>query len=114
MWLVCACTPRFDGAPPELVAQLDKNGRLVKDGAVTPDGYAIKTIQAAGLHDPAITDERLLLPLQRMPTIGRRLTDAGIPWAWYAGGFDDAVAGHPDPTFVYHHHAVDQLRDPPD
>jgi phosphonoacetate hydrolase len=38
-----------------------------------------------------------------MPTIGRRLTDAGVSWAWYSGGFDGAVAGHPDPTFIYHH-----------
>ena len=38
-----------------------------------------------------------------MPTIGRRLTDAGVSWAWYSGGFADAVAGHPDSTFIYHH-----------
>ena len=38
-----------------------------------------------------------------MPTIGRRLTDAGVSWAWYSGGFADAVAGHPNSTFIYHH-----------
>jgi acid phosphatase len=37
------------------------------------------------------------------PTIGRRLTDAGVPWAWYSGGFTDALSGHPDGTFIYHH-----------
>ena len=77
---------------------------MISDGAVTSDGYAVNTIQSVSTpHDPRITDARQLLPLQTMPTIGRLLTDAGIPWAWYSGGFADAVAGHPHPTFIYHH-----------
>jgi acid phosphatase len=104
LWLICACTPRFDDAPADLVAQLDANGRMTRDGAITPDGFAINTIQPrSGLHNPAVTDDRYRLPPQSMPTIGRLLTDAGVSWAWYSGGYDDAVAGHPDPTFVYHH-----------
>ena len=35
-WLICACTPRYNNAPENLVAKLDANGRLIKDGAVTP------------------------------------------------------------------------------
>jgi phospholipase C len=102
-WLICACTPRFENAPRSLVVQLDQQGRLIRDGAVTPDGYAVNTIEPlAGPYDPKVPD-RLRLPLQTMPTIGRRLTDAGISWAWYSGGFADAVAGRPDPTFVNHH-----------
>ena len=38
-WLICACTPRYDNAPDNLVAQLDADGRMIRDGAVTPDGY---------------------------------------------------------------------------
>ncbi len=103
-WLICACTPRYDNAPENLLAQFDANGRLVRDGAVTQDGYVVNTIDPVSVpHDPRITDDRQRLPLQTMPTIGRRLTDAGISWAWYSGGFADAVAGHPDPTFIYHH-----------
>ena len=103
-WLICACTPRYDNAPENLMAQLDANGRLIKDGSVTPDGYVINTIDPLSApHDPRITDDRQRLPLQTMPSIGRRLTDAGISWAWYSGGFADAVAGHQDPTFIYHH-----------
>jgi phospholipase C len=45
----------------------------------------------------------LRLPLQTNRTIGRSLTDAGVSWAWYSGGYDDAVAGHPGPSFVNHH-----------
>jgi phospholipase C len=103
VWLICACTPRYDNAPTDLVAQLDTDGRLIRDGAVTPDGYAVNTIEPLSEpHDPRVTDERQRLPLQTMTTIGRRLTDAGVPWAWYSGGFADAVAGHPDPGFIYH------------
>jgi phospholipase C len=102
-WLICACTPRYDDAPVSLVVQLDQQGWMVRDGAVTPDGYAVNTIDPISTpHDPRIPN-RLLLPLQTMPTIGRRLTDAGVSWAWYSGGYADAVAGHPDPTFIYHH-----------
>jgi phospholipase C len=103
-WLICACTPRYDNAPENLVARLDANGRMIKDGAVTPDGYVVNSIDPiATPHNPRITDDRQLLPLLTMPTIGERLTDAGIAWAWYSGGFADAVAGHADPTFIYHH-----------
>jgi phospholipase C len=102
-WLICACTPRFDSAPADLVVHLDTNGTLISDGAVTPDGYAVNTLDPLSMpHDPNIPD-RLRLPLQTMPTIGRRLTDAGVSWAWYSGGYANAVAGHPDPSFIPHH-----------
>jgi acid phosphatase len=104
LWLICGCTPRYDDAPAELIAQLNPDGQMIQDGTVTPDGYAVNTIQPrAGLHNPSVADERYRLPPQSMPNIGRLLTDAGVSWAWYAGGYADAVAGHPDPTFVYHH-----------
>ncbi len=104
MWLICACTPRYDDAPTGLVAQLDTTGRLISDGAVTPDGFAVNTIQPGlGLHNPAVTDASDCLPPQTMPTIGRLLTDAGVSWAWYAGGYANAIAGNANPTFIYHH-----------
>ena len=37
------------------------------------------------------------------PNIGDELTDANVSWAWYAGGWADAAAGHPGPLFQYHH-----------
>ena len=30
MWLICACTPRYDDAPRSLVAQLDEDGRMIR------------------------------------------------------------------------------------
>ena len=36
-------------------------------------------------------------------TIGDELSEKNISWAWYAGGWNDAVAGHPGSLFQYHH-----------
>jgi phospholipase C len=104
LWLICGCTPRYDNPPADLMARLTSKGGMIEDGAVTPDGFAVNTIQPRyGLHNPNVSDERDRLPPQSMLNIGRLMTDAGVSWAWYAGGYADAVAGHPDPTFVYHH-----------
>ena len=64
--------------------------------------YAINTIQpssaphGSGAQLPLIDDAQY-------PNIGDRLTEAGISWNWYSGGWDDAEAGHPGPLFQYHH-----------
>src|SRR5262249_51716801 len=84
-WLICGCTPVWPNAPAGKVIQLDPQGRLVKDGTVTPDGYAVNTAHTVNTPHPAsITDTTQLLPLQTMPTIGDRLNDKGISWAWYS------------------------------
>src|SRR5207302_5970338 len=36
-------------------------------------------------------------------TIGDRLSASGVSWAWYAGGWSDALAGHPGPLFQFNH-----------
>ena len=43
------------------------------------------------------------LPLQTYDTIGDRLSDANISWAWYSGGWDDAKAGNANYLFQFHH-----------
>ena len=101
--LVCACAPRFPDAPADLVASLDRNGRMIRDGAVTPDGFAVNTLEPTAAPHPGGIDAARLLPPQTMPTIGDRLSAKGIDWAWYGGGYADAVAGHPDKLFEYHH-----------
>jgi phospholipase C len=104
IFLVCACAPTYKDAPKKLVADLDERGLLVNDGEVTPDGHAVNTIHPRnGPHGPWITDPAQMLPPQDMPNIGDRLSAKGISWAWYSGGWDDAVAGKPDPGFQYHH-----------
>src|SRR5215831_13524369 len=91
MWLICACTPTWPDAPADLRAQLDANGRMLKDGEVTPDGYAVNTVYTINTpHPTRITDRRHLVPNLTLPTIGDRLDDKGITWAWYSGGWNDA------------------------
>ena len=102
-WTICACTPRYDDAPDSLRAQLDPQGKLVKDGAVTPDGFAVNTLYSVYAPHPAKADTALLLPPQTLRTIGDALSEKGISWAWYSGGWNDALAGKADPIFQYHH-----------
>ena len=123
-WLICACTPVFPDSPPSIRAQLDEGGKLKKrptspksvlDGPVqvfedevTPDGYAVNTMQpsyqpsgaapAAGgnpnLADPALHP----VPPQTAKTIGDTLSAKGVSWAWYAGAWNQALAdGRRDP-----------------
>lgn len=103
-WLICACTPTWPNAPAGNIAQLDANGQLVKDGTVTPDGYVVNTSFTVNSPHPAnITDTTKLVPEQTAPTIGDRLNEQGISWAWYSGGWNDAVAGKPAALFQFHH-----------
>ena len=123
-WLVCACTPVFPNAPAALRPELDERDMLKRragspasvmdgpphllDGTVTPDGYTVNTTQppyqpsgippAAGgnleLADPA----RSPVPAQSARTIGDTLSAKGVSWAWYAGGWNQALAdGKRDP-----------------
>ena len=39
-----------------------------------------------------------------MPTIGDRLSEKGVSWAWFSGGWTDALNGHPDPLFAEYLH----------
>lgn len=117
-WLVCACTPRFDAAPAAQRAQLDESGRLKKkptspasvldgpvqvmDGSVTPDGYVVNTSQpayqpsgippAAGGENAFADPAKYPVPPQTAVTIGDRLNERGVSWAWYAGAWGQALA----------------------
>jgi len=103
-FLICACAPTWADAPSNIVAQLDANGVMTKDGQVTPDGFGINTSYTINTPHPAsVTDKTLLVPEQTAPTIGDRLSDQNISWTWYSGGWNTAVLGHADPLFQYHH-----------
>jgi phospholipase C len=103
-FLICACAPKWPEAPASVVAQVDASGMMTKDGQVTPDGYAVNTSFTVNTPHPSnITDTSLLVPQQTAPTIGDRLNDANVSWVWYSAGWDNAVIGHPDPLFQFHH-----------
>ena len=102
-WLIAARSPEWKNAPDDVLARVDENGRLVKDGLVTRDGYVVNTAFTVFSPHPAGIDSSHLVPPQSFPTIGERLNDKGISWAWYSGGWNDALAGRADPKFQYHH-----------
>ncbi|MGF6757729.1 acid phosphatase [Paraburkholderia sp. GAS42] len=87
------------------------------DGLFTADGYAVNTmappympssVRPAEGGDPNRADPsnpKVLLP-QTYATIGDRLSDKGVDWAWYSGAWQYAL-DHQDtgavPDFQYHH-----------
>ncbi len=136
LWLICACTPRFDAAPARMRAVLDASGKLEKrpdspsatvgavhmagsglSRSVTPDGWSVNTTQPpyqpsgvppapegplshagpAGVKIGAY-DSGLPLPAQTMTTIGDTLSAKGVSWAWYAGGWNAALADGMQPA----------------
>lgn len=103
IWLIAAASPVFPNAPSGSVAKLDAAGNLVSDGEVTPDGFVVNTSYTVNTPHPAGTSASVLIPSQTMPTIGDRLSEKNVTWAWYSGGWNRALAGNPDPTFQFHH-----------
>lgn len=91
IFLVAMVPPPFPDAPAKLVAQIGPDGMPIKDGAVSPDGYGINTLQSVNHPHKNNTPEDELIPSLTMPTIGDRLSDKKISWVWYAGGWDQAL-----------------------
>jgi len=103
-WLICACSPKYENAPEELIIKLDDQGEIVKDGQVTEDGYAVNTLYSTYTPHPKNAGEKgLIIPPQNMVTIGDILSEKNISWAWYAGGWNDAISGKPHELFQFHH-----------
>ncbi|RFP02947.1 acid phosphatase [Komagataeibacter xylinus] len=145
-WLACACAPFYpdaDASPAHPVisvtdpsgtslpvapnsprSALDGIPKFVRDGNLTPDFYAVNTMQppyqpsenapAAG-QDARFADpmQATTLPPQTIPTIGDRLSEKGITWAWYAGAWQDVLDHgnhYPMPDFQYHHQPYNYFR----
>jgi phospholipase C len=116
-WLIAAATPVFagavqDGSSSDLHSIVDVNGfpssyplytpaTTVKDSQLTVKcpapvpglacgDYAVNTTQPwFQPFAPGTAAARRLPPLTT-PTMGDRLTAAGIDWAWYSGGWSNA------------------------
>jgi phospholipase C len=139
IWLICACVPQYpnadrspakgsisaveaDGTSLKIAANspgsaLDGIPKFVNSGNLTPDFYAVNTMQppyqpsankpAAG-GDPAYADPSnpTTLTPQTEQTIGDLLSAKGVSWAWYGGAWQAALSGKnavPVPNFQYHH-----------
>jgi phospholipase C len=139
--LVCACIPKYpdaDKSPAkDLIAVVNPDGvslkladnspksamegipKFVKNGQITPDFYAVNTMQPpyqpsnnkpAEGGDPQLADPKAptTLPPQRDITIGDLLSLKGVSWAWYAGAWQATLDGDrskPVPNFQFHHQA---------
>ncbi len=105
-WLIAAATPEFkDLQDTTMYPVPDELGRPTK-GKVTRDGYVINTSYSVNRPRPdssVYISALQLIPNQTNVTIGDRLTEKGVSWAWYSGGWDNAMRGMPDKTFQYHH-----------
>lgn len=138
--LICACTPVYPNAEkspakpsisvvnPDGItltsasnspsSAMDGVPKFVSDGNITPDGYAVNTMQPpyqpsankpAPGGNPALADPAAAttLPPQNAETIGDQLSEKGIGWAWYAGAWQaalDGKGGGAVPNFQFHHH----------
>ncbi len=102
VYLISAAVPVWPDAPESMVAEVDADGRMIKDGTVTADGYVVNHVLSRNKPYPSKSDTSKLLPSQTMPTIGDRLSEKGVSWTWYSEGWDDAVAGRKN-NFAYNH-----------
>jgi acid phosphatase len=114
-WLIAAATPVYPGTPADtLHSIIDADGfpanypplhptTGLRDAVLTvacnPDGtppaparvcgnYAVNTMQPTSQPRGAFG---AVLPTQHGTTIGDELSAANLPWAWYAGGWDNAT-----------------------
>ena len=119
IFLIAANVAQFADAPSSIKrAVLDDQGNPVagangkpQDGPLTPDGYVVGTLYPASPPYPPNVPAEQLVPPQTFATIGDRLSDKAIDWAWYAEGWQ-AITSNPtlndagtDPNtlFQYNH-----------
>ncbi|GAB3627689.1 acid phosphatase [Pandoraea terrae] len=108
---------RLAVAPDSPASAIAGKPKFVRDGAITPDNFAVNTMlppyQPSPVKPPAAGDARLAdashpttLPPQTHATIGDLLSAKGVSWAWYAGAWQAALdhkGGADTPNFQYHH-----------
>ncbi len=105
LWLFAGRMPVWPNAPQSVVVQITPGNVDVVPGLVSLDGYAINDAQPFFKPYLAGVPAELRVPPQHYKTIGDRLSAKGVSWKWYAQGWDAALAGHPAPTFAFHHQA---------
>ena len=103
IWLIAAATPEWKSAPYDIICMPNDTNLAKYDNQITTDGYAVNTTNS--INKPHPSWDKYLMPNLKMPTIGDRLNDAaGISWAWYSGGWNNALSTeNPDPLFQCHH-----------
>lgn len=118
-WLISASTPMYTDAPAALKSSVEKSSTnltlaenspvsaltgkpvYVADQPLTPDGYAVNTLQppyqpsgippASGGNSQLADIAKNPLPPQNFRTIGDALSAKGVQWIWYAGTWNEAL-----------------------
>ncbi|MBF0463893.1 MAG: phosphoesterase [Nitrospirae bacterium] len=76
-------------------------GRNSTPPTVVCGDYAVNTIQpGAWPYNPKADKDSMRLPPLTYPTIGDRLNDAGVDWAWYSGGWASAEGDNTQPGYT--------------
>ncbi|MBF5058778.1 alkaline phosphatase family protein [Candidatus Neptunochlamydia vexilliferae] len=105
LWLFSAQMPVWPNAPKQYIAKIIPSGALRRDGKVSPNGYLINDAEPFyPPHKKEVPDHLRVPPIDQV-TIGDRLSEKNISWKWYAQEWKSADAGHPHPSFVFHHQA---------
>jgi phospholipase C len=114
-FLVAATAPPWlQPIPAGFQSSYDPTTQALSDGNLTIDGkFAVNTTFSANTPHPSSLDgsPKLLASINDTdpsapgytPTIGDRLDERKIAWKWYSGGWNNALAGNPDPLFQFHH-----------
>lgn len=124
-WLIAARTPTYPKEILEnnqtlkemLVATFDEEGYVKDDNPLyfyEGEYYAVNHIESVNPPLNKKTKPEYRLPSLNYRTIGDILTDHGISWRWYSGGYDDALRGNAT-HFQYHHQPFvffDRFKDP--
>jgi phospholipase C len=113
IWFVCTCPAVWPHPPDDQRSVLGQDTVPPHDRRVTAKGegdYAVNTTQSVFLNNGREGDD--LLPPQTAITIGDRLSERGIDWAWYSEGWNLAINQRRTPEqqkeldsmlFAYHH-----------
>jgi phospholipase C len=93
--LLHPATPGTKDAALTQAATLDDSCKIPSGGPTPPAGtvcgdWAVNTIQPTYQPYAPGTPANRQLPPQTAPTIGDRLSSAGVDWAWYSGGWSNA------------------------
>ena len=104
-WLIAARTP-YVGLESNISRyELSDKGEILKDGILTPDGYAVNTIQPFNPpYKTKYADPSMRLKPLTYATIGDRLSDKNISWSWYSGGYEEALSGRGEGVNYQYHH----------
>ena len=108
-WLIAAQSPTYATAANDTGQAGTKlkptfvTAGVVTDGQITKDLYLVNTVYSVNAPALNFGYSRPLIPNLTNSNIGDELTAKSVTWAWYAGGWDNALAGNADVNFQFHH-----------